>query len=124
MDVEDLTQEPNAFYIPPRKDLKWLAVDLDGTLCWPTWKPDQKRSVIGDVIPENYAKLMEAHFAGYNIIIHTARHWTDYEMIEAWLNKHEIPHRGIICGKILSAAYIDDKSINARAASWIPPEKW
>lgn len=108
----------NAFYIPPREKLIWLAVDLDGTLAYPTWKPNQPRSVIGDPITENVEKLDEAVAMGYKVIIHTARHWTDYEMIEEWLKLHKIPFSGIICGKLLAHKYIDDKAINARDPRW------
>lgn len=110
----------NDFSIPPRKKLKWLAVDLDGTLAWPTWEPGQTREIVGDPIPENIAKLQESIDAGFKIHIHTARPWSHYELIEAWLEEHQIPYDGIICGKVLAAAYIDDKAINARSASWLP----
>ena len=108
----------NDFYVPPRKNLIWLCVDLDGTLAWPTWEPNQKRSVIGDPISENVAKLRESVEHGYKAIIYTARPWTDWEMIEAWLELHEIPFKQIICGKPLVHRYIDDKGINAREDKW------
>lgn len=108
----------NDFYKPPRKNLIWLAVDLDSTLAYPTWKADQKRSVIGDPIPENVAKLLEAVEHGYKVIIHTARGWVDLEMIEEWLKLHDIPYRQVICGKLLAHRYVDDKAINAREEKW------
>lgn len=108
----------NDFFIPPRTKLLWLAVDLDGTLCWPTWKPGQTRSVVGDPIPENVDKLCDAVDAGYKVMIHTSRPWSDYELIKAWLKEHNIPHKGIVCGKILAHRYIDDKAINARDEVW------
>jgi hypothetical protein len=52
--------------------------------------------------------------------MHTARPWTDYEAIEAWCAHHNIPHRRIVCGKILAAAYVDDRAIHADAERWIP----
>lgn len=108
----------NDFHIPPRRKLLWISVDLDGTLAYPTWKPDQKRSVIGDPIPANIAKLHAAFAAGYKPILNTARPWADYEMIEAWLEEHNIPIQRIICGKLLVHKYIDDHAIDAREPRW------
>jgi hypothetical protein len=112
------------FYLIPRKNLLWIAVDLDGTLCWPTWKPQQLRSTIGDLIPGAREKIEELVETGYKPFIHTARPWTDYEMIEAWLQEEELPITRIICGKVLAACYVDDKAVNARAGSWIPGHGW
>lgn len=109
----------NDFHIPYAKNIRRYAIDLDGTLCWPTWKPDQVRTVVGDPIPENIAKLNEVVDQGYEVFIHTARPWTDYELIEAWLEHHGIPYTGIVCGKILAHRYVDDRGINARNESWL-----
>lgn len=108
------------FTVPQRERLIWLAVDLDGTLAEPIWTPQNPTSAIGDPIRHNVVKLREAVRAGYKVVIHTARPWTDYEAIEAWCNQHEIPFRSIVCGKILAAAYVDDRAIDARESTWIP----
>lgn len=108
----------NDFYVPPRKKLKWLGVDLDQTIAYPTWKPDQSRAVIGDPIPENIAKLQEAVDAGYKPVIYTARHWSEYEMIEAWLENFKIPYSRILCGKPLFHRFVDDKNILPTDERW------
>lgn len=108
------------FTVPQRKNLIWLAVDLDGTLAEGIWTPENPTSAIGDPIRVNVAKLKDAVKAGYKPVIHTSRPWTDYEAIEAWLNHHEIPFKGIVCGKLLAAAYIDDRAIHAGDAHWTP----
>lgn len=108
------------FTVPQRKDLLWLAVDLDGTLAEPIWTPENPTSAIGAPIWLNVTKLHEAVRKGYKIIIHTSRPWSDYEAIEAWLKWHEIPFKAIQCGKLLAAAYVDDRAIRAEESSWLP----
>lgn len=103
---------------PPRSDLKWLAVDLDGTLAEPVWTPESPGPEVGDPIEKNVAKVRAAVGRGYKIIIHTSRSWTDYEFVESWLIFHEIPWHRIVCGKLLAAAYIDDRAVHESADSW------
>jgi hypothetical protein len=104
------------FTIPARDKLIWAAVDLDGTLAQPVW-PDPG---IGEPIRLNVVKVRELHRAGYKVVIHTARGSEAYELIEAWLNHHDIPWSRIVTGKVLAAVYIDDRALNADASSWIP----
>lgn len=106
--------------IPVRDKLIWVGVDLDGTLAAPLWTPDNPTSEIGDPIWPNVAKVLELDAAGYKIIIHTSRGWTDYQFIENWLNHYNIPFREIQCGKPLYAAYVDDRAIHADEESWLP----
>jgi hypothetical protein len=104
----------------PLANLQWAAVDLDGTLAQGIWTPDNPTSKIGLPIWENVDKVLKLDAEGYKITIHTARGWTDYNNIERWLNHFQIPHRRIVCGKILAKVYIDDRALNADAESWIP----
>lgn len=108
------------FSVPPRDNLLWLAVDLDGTLAEPLWTPGNPTSAIGDPIGVNVAKLREAVRAGYKAVIHTSRPWTDYEAIEAWLLRNDVPFRSIQAGKLLAASYVDDRAVHASESSWIP----
>jgi len=105
---------------PLRTKLLWVGVDLDGTLAAPLWTPTNPTSEIGDPIESNVFKLKELVAAGYKIIIHTSRPWTDYQIIEQWLQHYHIPFKEIQCGKPLYAAYIDDRAINADEESWFP----
>lgn len=104
----------------PPADLQWVAVDLDGTLARGIWTPDNPTSKIGLPIWENVDKVLELDKQGYKITIHTARGWTDYRNIERWLNHFGVPHRRIVCGKILAKLYIDDRARHADDASWLP----
>lgn len=102
----------------PRSDLKWIGVDLDGTIAKPVWTPENPTHEIGEPIWENVAKLREAVAAGFKPVIHTSRAWTDYETIETWLNHYAIPFKQIQCGKPLYRAYADDRGVHASAANY------
>lgn len=91
------------------------SVDFDGVLAESIW-PDRG---IGPAIPENIDKLMEVVEAGHDIVIHTARPWSDQKRLEAWCELHEIPYKAVICGKFLAERYIDDKAINSIKESWL-----
>lgn len=107
---------------PPRSNLLWIGVDLDGTLAFPIWTASNPTSIIGDPIPDNVTKVIELEAADYKIVIHTSRPWTDYEAIEAWLNHYRIPWHNIQCGKPLYAVYVDDRARHADDPSWLPGE--
>lgn len=114
-------QRPVKFIPKPLgSKLIWVGVDLDGTLSEPLWTPDNPTSEIGDPIPESIEKVHELVSAGYKVIVHTSRPWTDYQVIEQWLQHYNIPFKEIQCGKPLYAAYIDDRAINADEESWLP----
>lgn len=104
----------------PRGSLKWLAVDLDGTLAEPVWTAANPTPQIGAPIARNVTKARDAFLAGWKIVIHTSRSWTDYEAIEAWCKYHQIPQSRIVCGKLLAARYIDDRAVHESEESWIP----
>lgn len=110
----------NDFYQPQAKKTLRVYVDLDSTLAYGTWTPDQKRSVVGDPIEANIAKLEELVALGYTPYIYTSRHWGDLEMIQAWIVHHAIPvdPKHVICGKPLGDIYIDDKGVSAYAEHW------
>lgn len=98
---------------PPRRELKWLGVDLDGTLAEPIWTPENPTAEIGAPLRNNVSKLRRAVDKGYKAIIHTSRPWNDYENIEGWLRYHGIPFKEIQCGKPLYHRYIDDRAVTA-----------
>ncbi len=108
---------------PPRSNLLWIGVDLDGTIAEPVWTADNPTSDIGEPIWRNVKKLLEVVDAGYKVVIHTSRPWTDYENIEGWLQHYGIPFKSIQCGKPLYAVYADDRGRHAEDASWLPNPK-
>lgn len=101
---------------PKMGALKWLAIDFDNTLARSVWP----RPGIGGVMPGAIEKIDKARLAGWKIVIHTSRSWADYEQIEQWLITHGVPFDRIVCGKLLAAAYVDDRNIDANSESWIP----
>lgn len=106
--------------VSPRSQLLWVGVDLDGTIAQPLWTPENPTSEIGTPIWGNVGKLIELEQAGYKIVIHTSRAWTDYEAIETWLEYYKLPWHQIQCGKPLFALYVDDRGRHESAESWLP----
>lgn len=97
----------------PTRELKWVGMDLDGTLAHQVW-PIRG---IGPPVTQAVAECIRIRAARMKIVIHTSRPWTDYENIERWLNDHGIPWDHIQCGKPLYAAYFDDKAVRP---DWAP----
>lgn len=108
---------------PPkyRSDLIWIGVDLDQTISEGIWSPNNPTDEIGSPIPENIRKLRRAHEDGYKIQIYTARPSYQYEIIERWLSRHEIPFKEIHTGKLLLRTLVDDRSTHPNAADWTTP---
>ena len=45
------------------------------------------------------------------IILHTSRHWADYEATKRWLNKYGVVYDTLVMGKPLGNYYVDDKNM-------------
>lgn len=105
---------------PPPDGLKWVAVDFDHTLATGLFDLETGQNPIGDPIPGTLGKCRELVTHGYKVVIHTSRPWFDYEAIEAWLDHYGYPYHAIVCGKLQAVAYVDDRNIDMRAASWVP----
>ena len=106
---------------PPRKTLKWLAVDLDGTLAKTvTDKNGNHVDAIGSPIWRNLAKLETAKQDGWSIVLHTSRPWADYERIEHWAKHYGVRYDRIVCGKLLAHRYIDDRAVHESELEWVP----
>lgn len=114
---------PGGNFVPPGPlaKLKWAGIDLDGTLANNVWTPENPTSEIGEPILENVAKARRLHEDGWKNVIHTSRGWADYPLIEAWLIHHDIPFRGIICGKGLFGVMIDDRNVDPNSPDWSDP---
>jgi hydroxymethylpyrimidine pyrophosphatase-like HAD family hydrolase len=86
-----------------------IAVDFDRTLTDPNedeWAPAHKREANCDVVEA----VREAYFDGNQIIIWTARQWTEAPQIVGWLHAHEVPYHGLKCAKGGADQYIEDKA--------------
>lgn len=97
------------------RQLKWLGIDLDKTVANNSLYPEYKL-----LKPISGARefLDQLEFDGWKIIIHTSRPWSDYDLIERWLIKYKIPHRRIVCGKLLAKYFVDDRAISFRG-DWL-----
>lgn len=98
---------------PKNKELRWVSVDLDQTLAHNSGYPHFKLSKPTKGAREAIIELSKK----WKIVIYTARPWTDYRLIETWLNKYKIPFKNIVCGKLLVAYMIDDKNVEFKG-SW------
>lgn len=107
-----------AFEVPERETerLLWVGLDLDGTLAESVWPARG----IGRPIRLAVVKVKELIAKGYKPVLYSARPWSDYEMVEAWLAEHDIPITRILLGKPLFAAFVDDKNLLISEASWLP----
>jgi uncharacterized HAD superfamily protein len=91
------------------KELKWIGVDLDKTICNNSDHPEYKM-----LEPINGAKkyLDKLVADGWKITIYTSRPSHEYNQIENWLNSYQIPFRRIECGKLFVKWMVDDRAIN------------
>jgi len=107
-------------WVPPpqRARLDWVAIDLDGTLAKSEWSPDTPHAPIGEPIWKNVLKVRKLKSLGKTTVIHTARPWADYEQIQLWAQWHEVPIDHIVCGKLLAAAYVDDRNVSIDSDDW------
>jgi hydroxymethylpyrimidine pyrophosphatase-like HAD family hydrolase len=105
---------------PPkqRSELLWAAIDFDGTIATSTWTPDNPLALPGAPIEGVRWKLWALIGQGYKVVIHTSRPWSDYELIESYLNHHGLPHNKVICGKLLAAVYVDDRAVHSSREDW------
>jgi hypothetical protein len=102
--------------IGPTSDNKRVGIDFDDTLARKIW-PEKG---IGAPIEHNFKKLRELVAEGWEPVIHTARHWDDYDLIKDFMSVMGFPSIRVICGKPLFKKYIGDEAENEREASWIP----
>lgn len=103
----------NSIPITP-DEMKWVGVDFDGTICHNSGYPDFTPT---DPIIGAKLALEALTCSGYKVIIFTARPYSDYRIIESWLEEQGIPFRRIICGKPLLKFMIDDRNIEF-VGSW------
>jgi|ERR1035437_6819174 hypothetical protein len=89
-------------------ELKWIGVDLDDTIAMGTGFPNFSlgKPTIG---AKHALDLISAR--GLKIVIYTARGWSEYSVIESWLDENKIPYKLIVCGKMLLKYMIDDRNI-------------
>lgn len=97
-------------------ELKWIAVDLDGTIAEQVWP----ETGIGAPIERNLRKLDELDAFGWTIVVHTSRGWEHHKAIEDWLMDQGVQYSHVVCGKLLAHRYVDDRNVDVNAESWLP----
>jgi hypothetical protein len=105
--------------VPELRDLRWVGLDLDGTIAQGIWDPENPTPEIGEPIWDNIAKITPLVGAGFKIVVFSARPWSDTARVQAWLMHYRIPYEGIILGKPLLACLIDDRAVNAWEPDWL-----
>lgn len=100
--------------------MRWVGMDLDGTLAKSVWTPENDNADIGDPIPTGVRKAATLVRAGLQVVIWTSRPWGHHPMIKAWSKEH-LPFevKQIVCGKPLFKAYIDDRNIDISEDCWL-----
>ncbi|WP_395454146.1 hypothetical protein ACHMW5_08050 (plasmid) [Azospirillum melinis] len=85
-----------------------IAVDMDGVIC-----SEEKtfERALAKPVPGAREALAELSSAGHQIIIYSARSWSELEMTKEWLKRHRIPYHGIHLGKPVVDRFIDDRAI-------------
>lgn len=99
-------------YVSKLENLKWVGVDLDGTIAEFIYPLHG----IGAPIQEGLDYCEQLTENGFRVVIHTSRSWEDYEAIERWLRDHNVKYKAIVCGKLLAKEYLDDR---ARFPKWV-----
>ena len=87
-------------------------IDLDGTI---TDADDSKFKGVGIYGEPQIEAIKTLKFIKenrFNILIFTARGWIERDLIEEYLQKHNIPFHSVICGKPYAILGIDDKVVN------------
>lgn len=97
----------------------WQLIDFDKVLSLSSGEPNFE--ILGPV-PGAVESMKELDRRGWKTIIYTARPWADYEKVEGWCKKHDVPFRRIVCGKVLGNWLLDDRAIEFKTTE--PEESW
>lgn len=86
-----------------------LLIDMDGVIC--TEEKTFERSLAKPIhgACEAIALLREQ---GHQVVIYTARSWSELALTKSWLDKHGIEVDGIHMGKPVADRIIDDRAIH------------
>ena len=94
-----------------------IAIDLDGTICseQKTFERSLAKPLPG--VREGIEKLIES---GHEIVIYTARTWSEFKMTKAWLDDNNIQFHGLQMGKPVFDLWIDDRAMQFDCWKSIP----
>ena len=89
---------------------KTAVVDMDGVIC--EEGPTFERSLARE-IPGARARLEALRDAGYRIILHTARSWSELAVTEEWLYERGIFYDQLVMGKPVADILVDDRAVSS-----------
>jgi len=101
-----------------KRDSRSIVVDVDGTIFEKEkYEPGKFGKPITEVI-ELLAQIKEKK--GYNIILYTARSWSEYNDLKDWIDRNNVGHLidEIVMGKPIGVIYLDDKAVNPTEEGW------
>jgi hypothetical protein len=82
---------------------------MDGVLC-----SEEKtfERALAKPLPGAREAMNALREAGHQVVIYSARSWSELKMTQAWLQENSIPYDGIHLGKPVADRIIDDRAIN------------
>lgn len=94
-------------------------IDLDGVIAkkkdWSfadSYERQKEMLLAIEPIPKAIRKVNLLFDLGNTIIIHTSRHWRDFDATTEWLKKYNVKYHTIIFAKPLANYYVDDKNMS------------
>lgn len=90
--------------------MKTAVIDIDGVICdeHPTFERSLARPITG--ARHDIDRLAEA---GYRIVLHTARSWSEFAMTERWLHDHGFYYDALVMGKPVADIVVDDRAVKS-----------
>ena len=90
--------------------MKTAVIDIDGVIC--EERPTFERSLAEPILRAR-KDIESLADAGYRIILHTARSWSEYAQTEQWLHDHGIYYDALVMGKPVADIVVDDRSVKS-----------
>lgn len=85
-----------------------ILIDMDGVIC--TEEKTFERA-LARPLPGARESLQRLRDAGHQIIIYTARSWSELAMTKHWLEAHGMPYDGLHMGKPVADRIVDDRAV-------------
>lgn len=85
-----------------------ILIDMDGVIC--TEEKTFERA-LARPLPGARESLQRLRDAGHQIVIYTARSWSELAMTKHWLDAHGMPYDGLHMGKPVADRIVDDRAV-------------
>jgi uncharacterized HAD superfamily protein len=87
-----------------------IGVDIDGVLCEDRIR--EERSIAKPLYGAK-ERINKWYYDGHEIILFTARTWSEYNMTKCWLDANGFKYHILICGKPMFDIFIDDRAVSS-----------